>query len=96
MLSLELGIDTTSATQTFTAVGATAEAAHALKVRPGAPLLFVETIGYSGEKVVNFTHVHYRPEHVFFTAVLRSVTADLRMVRLHALRANGGRSSTGG
>jgi GntR family transcriptional regulator len=96
MLSAELGIETTSATQTFTAVAASAEVVRALRVKPGAPVLFVETIGYSGQEVVNFTHVHYHPEHVFFTAVLRSVAADPRMARLQALRGNAVRSSSGG
>lgn len=81
MLSRELGIETTHADQSFTAVAANDDTARALKVSRGAPLLFVETIGYGGDRVVNFTHVHYRPEHVFFTATLTSVVADPRAVR---------------
>lgn len=81
MLSRELGLDTTSATQRFTAIGAPGDAARALKVDRGAPLLFVETIGYSGVRVINFTHVYYRPEHVFFEAVLTSVASPSAQAR---------------
>lgn len=75
MLAREAGLETTSATQRFTAVAATSDAARALKVDRGAPLLFVETVGYNGVRVVNVTHVYYRPEHVFFEAVLTSVAS---------------------
>jgi GntR family transcriptional regulator len=91
MMSRELEIDTTSAKQSFTAVAANADSARALKLHPGAPLLFVETIGYSGTKVVNFTHIHYRPEHVFFTATLTSVAGDPRLARVASAASNGAR-----
>lgn len=95
MLSAVLGVDTTSAKQSFTAVAANDDSARALKVERGAPLLLVETIGYSGTRVVNFTHVHYRPEHTFFTATLSSVAGDLRLGRV-AAAAKGNRRSVRG
>jgi GntR family transcriptional regulator len=93
MLSEELGVETTSAKQSFTAVAANSDSARALKVPTGAPLLLVETIGYSGTRVVNFTHVHYRPEHTFFTATLSSVAGDPRLGRVATADVNGRRRS---
>ncbi len=87
MMSRELGIDTTSATQSITAEAAGADSARALKVRPGQPLLFVETVGFDRTKVVNFTHVHYLPEHVFFTATLTAVAGEVRPSRASSPRA---------
>ncbi|MDE3100664.1 MAG: GntR family transcriptional regulator [Chloroflexota bacterium] len=90
MMSRELGIETTSAQQSITAEAAGPDSARALRVRLGHPLLLVETIGFSGAKVVNFTHVHYLPEHVFFTATLTAVGGELRPGHA-AASANGSR-----
>lgn len=95
MLAEKLGVETTSAKQSFTAVAANVDSARALKVDRGAPLLLVETIGYSGTRAVNFTHVHYRPEHTFFTATLSSVAGDPRLGRV-AAAATGNRRSVRG
>ncbi|MGH2713904.1 MAG: GntR family transcriptional regulator [Thermoleophilaceae bacterium] len=85
MLAQEGGIETTSASQTLTAAAATAETARALETKVGAPLLTSEIVGFSGVRAVNFSHVFYRPDHVFFTATLTSVAGDPRLNRTAVL-----------
>ena len=77
LLSRQAPIETAS--QRFTAVAANRETAHALGVKRGAPLLFSELVGLSDNQPVDFTHVYYRPDHVFFTASLTSVAGDRRL-----------------
>jgi GntR family transcriptional regulator len=73
LLATELGLETTSATQQITAVGADDAVSSALKVSKGEPLLFVQTIGYAKDEPVNMILAYYRPDHVFFTATLTTL-----------------------
>jgi GntR family transcriptional regulator len=94
MLSREAGIEITSATQRITAVAANRETSRMLGVAVGAPLLFSQTLGFEVLRPVNFAHVYYRPEHVFFTAELTSLSSDLRATTARAAAAGSGSART--
>jgi GntR family transcriptional regulator len=90
MLAQQAKIETTSASQTITAVAATREEARALDMPTGAPLLVAEIVGFSGERPINYSRVLYRPDHVFFTATLTSVAGDPRLSRANGSAARNG------
>jgi GntR family transcriptional regulator len=67
------GLGALSATQTLSAEGAPPEVAERLRLEPGAPVLRSDFVVQAGATPCNYSVVHYRPEHTFFTATLISV-----------------------